>query len=71
MFKYCALLVQQPNSNMPYIYFYHYKKEKLLASSPIKGIIEKITLHPQKPKNVFYYYYYYWKILYNYIFDFR
>jgi hypothetical protein len=37
---------------MPYIYFYNYRKEKLLASAAIKASFEKFTLHPQKPKNV-------------------
>lgn len=37
---------------MPYIYFYNYKKEKLLASTAIKASFEKFTLHPLKPKNV-------------------
>ncbi len=50
-FQYCAFFLHQ-NNNSLHIYFWNYRKEKLLTSAVVKASVEKFTLHPAKPKNV-------------------
>ncbi|EAR86922.2 WD domain, G-beta repeat protein (macronuclear) [Tetrahymena thermophila SB210] len=50
--SYCCGLILPQGSNQPILNFWSYKKDKLLATMPVKANLAKFSLHPSKSSNI-------------------